>query len=89
MRESPALKLIALLRKAGAEISYHDPHVPELKELGLASVPLEPNGYDGVVIVTDHSSIDYSRLIDDADLIVDLRNATGKAGTASPKVHKL
>jgi UDP-N-acetyl-D-glucosamine dehydrogenase len=89
MRESPALKLIALLRKAGAEISYHDPHVSELKELGLASVPLEPNAYDGVVIVTDHSSIDYGRLIDDADLIVDLRNATGKAGTASPKVHKL
>jgi UDP-N-acetyl-D-glucosamine dehydrogenase len=89
MRESPALKLIQLLRTAGAELSYHDPHVPELPKLGLASVPLDPGAYDAVVIVTDHSSIDYEQLVEDADLIVDLRNATGRAGTASAKVHKL
>jgi len=89
MRESPALKLIRLLRNAGAELFYHDPHVPELPQLGLASVPLEPAAYDAVIIVTDHSSIDYEQLVEDADLVVDLRNATGKAGTASPKVHKL
>ncbi len=89
MRESPALKLIGLLSNAGAELSYHDPHVPELPDLGLASVPLEPQAYDAVVIVTDHSSVDYARLVEDAELVVDLRNATGKAGTASPKVHKL
>ncbi len=55
----------------------------------MSSVPLEPQAYDAVVIVTDHSSVDYGKLVEDAELIVDLRNATGSAGTASPKVHKL
>jgi UDP-N-acetyl-D-glucosamine dehydrogenase len=89
MRESPALKLIELLHNAGAEVAYHDPHVPELPEYGLLSVPLEPGAYDCVTIVTAHSSIDYSRVVEDAPIVVDLRNATGKAGLASPKVWKL
>jgi len=91
MRESPALKLISLLQNAGAEVSYHDPHVRSFNEHGLAltSVPLEPAAYDCVVITTDHSSIDYAQLVDDAGLIVDLRNATGAKGTASEKVFKL
>ena len=61
VRESPALKLIELLRNAGADVEYHDPHVPSVPELGLESVPLEPEEYDCVVIVTDHSAIDYER----------------------------
>jgi UDP-N-acetyl-D-glucosamine dehydrogenase len=89
MRESPALKLIGLLQNAGAEIAYHDPHVPELPELGLRSHPLEPAAHDCVVIVTAHSSIDYERLVEEAGLVVDLRNATGKAGAANGKVWKL
>jgi UDP-N-acetyl-D-glucosamine dehydrogenase len=91
MRESPALKLIALLQNAGSDVSYHDPHVPQFDEHGLAmsSAPLEPGAYDCVVIVTDHSSIDYERLVDDAQLVVDLRNATGRKGTESEKVFKL
>jgi UDP-N-acetyl-D-glucosamine dehydrogenase len=91
MRESPALKLISLLRNAGAEVSYHDPHVPRFSEHGLTmdSVPLDPSAYDCVVIVTDHHSIDYDKLVDDASLIVDLRNATGEKGVASDKVFKL
>ena len=89
MRESPALKLIDLLRNAGAEISYHDPHVPELPAYGLSSVELDPAAYDCVTIVTAHSSIDYARLVEEAPIVVDLRNATGKAGLASPKVWKL
>jgi UDP-N-acetyl-D-glucosamine dehydrogenase len=91
MRESPALKLISLLQNAGAEVSYHDPHVPKFKEHGLemASVPYTPAAYDCVVIVTDHAGIDYAQLVDDAELIVDLRNATGAKGTASDKVFKL
>jgi UDP-N-acetyl-D-glucosamine dehydrogenase len=76
MRESPALKIIELMRNAGAEVSYHDPFVAELPDLGLRSAPLEPKAYDCVVIVTEHSSIDYGRLVDDANLVVDLRNAT-------------
>ena len=89
MRESPALKVIELLRTAGAEISYHDPHVPELRELGLRSVELEPAAYDGVVIVTDHSGIDYDALVEQAGVVVDFRNATGEAGAKSEKVWKL
>ena len=91
MRESPALKLISLLQNAGAEVSYHDPHVPQFKEHGLemACVPYAPAAYDCVVIVTDHAEIDYEQLVDDAELVVDLRNATGAKGTASDKVFKL
>jgi len=87
VRESPAVKLIELLRNAGSEVSYHDPHVPAVS--GLRSVPLEPGAYDAVVIVTAHSSIDYGQLVADARLVVDLRNATGGNGQSSPKVWKL
>jgi UDP-N-acetyl-D-glucosamine dehydrogenase len=91
MRESPALKLISLLANAGADVAYHDPHVPSFKDHGLemTCVVYEPAAYDCVVIVTDHSEIDYDRLVDDASLVVDLRNATGAKGTASEKVFKL
>jgi UDP-N-acetyl-D-glucosamine dehydrogenase len=89
MRESPALKLISLLQAAGSEISYHDPHVPELDEHGLrlSSVALDPGAYDCVVIVTDHSSIDYAQVVEDAKVVVDLRNAT--RGIESDKVFRL
>jgi UDP-N-acetyl-D-glucosamine dehydrogenase len=91
MRESPALKLISLLRNAGADVSYHDPHVPSFAEHGLemSCVAYEPGSYDCVVIVTDHPEIDYDGLVEDAQLVVDLRNATGAKGTASEKVFKL
>ena len=89
MRESPALKLIELLREDGAEVAYHDPHVPALPELGLTSVPLEPERYDCVAIVTAHSSIDYAELVRRAKLVVDFRNATGRNGVGNGKVWKL
>ena len=90
-RESPALKLIGLLRTAGAEVAYHDPHVPSFDEHGVAlsSSPLEPAEYDCVVIVTNHSGVDYAQLVEDANLVIDLRNATGRNGTRSEKVWKL
>ena len=88
-RESPALKLIELLRNAGANVAYHDPHVPELPKFGLSSQPLEPDGYDCVTIVTAHSSVDYEKLVDDANLVVDFRNATGRNGSGNGKVWKL
>jgi UDP-N-acetyl-D-glucosamine dehydrogenase len=88
-RESPALKLIELLRNAGADIAYHDPFVPELPEVGLTSVDLDPTTHDCVVIVTAHSKIDYADVVDRAHVVVDLRNATGDAGRASPKVWSL
>jgi UDP-N-acetyl-D-glucosamine dehydrogenase len=91
MRESPALKLISLLSNAGADVAYHDPHVPSFEEHGLrmSSAAYEPAAYDCVVIATDHHSIDYEQLVDDASLVVDMRNATGAKGTASDKVFKL
>jgi UDP-N-acetyl-D-glucosamine dehydrogenase len=91
MRESPAVKLISLLSNAGADVAYHDPHVPHFAEHGLdmKSVAYEPTAYDCVVIATDHGSIDYDALVDEAELIVDLRNATGDKGTKSAKVFKL
>jgi len=87
VRESPAEKLLRLLRTAGADVSYHDPHVPEFD--GLNSVPFEPEAYDCVTIVTAHSAIDYEALVDQARLVVDLRNATGAKGSASARVYKL
>jgi UDP-N-acetyl-D-glucosamine dehydrogenase len=87
VRESPAEKLLELLRTAGADVSYHDPYVAEFD--GLRSSPLDAKAYDCVAIVTAHSSIDYEQLIDDASVVVDLRNATGAKGTASDKVFKL
>jgi UDP-N-acetyl-D-glucosamine dehydrogenase len=91
MRESPAVKLIELLVNAGADVSYHDPFVASFAEHGieLSSVPLEPGRYDAVVIATAHTSIDYAWLADEAGLIVDLRNAMGRAGIEGEKVWKL
>jgi UDP-N-acetyl-D-glucosamine dehydrogenase len=90
-RESPAVKLIALLEAAGADVAYHDPHVASFRDNGLSmsSSALDPGSYDCVVIVTDHSGIDYERLVDEANLVVDLRNATGANGKGSDKVWKL
>jgi UDP-N-acetyl-D-glucosamine dehydrogenase len=91
MRESPAVKLISLLENAGADVAYHDPYVPSFEENGLAlsSSPLEPSAYDCVVVVTNHSGIDYDALVEDSALVVDLRNATGANGRNSEKVWKL
>jgi UDP-N-acetyl-D-glucosamine dehydrogenase len=87
VRESPAEKIIQLLQKAGADVSYHDPHVAEFD--GLRSADYEPESYDGVVIVTAHSAIDYDDLVDRAQIVVDLRNATGRNGAGNGKVWKL
>jgi UDP-N-acetyl-D-glucosamine dehydrogenase len=89
MRESPALKLIELLQTAGAHVSYHDEHVPELRDFDLTSVPLEPAKFDCLAIVTDHKGIDYQALVDGDTVIVDFRNATGAKGRASDRVWKL
>src|SRR5438874_2386215 len=87
VRESPAEKVIRLLHKTGAEVAYHDPHVAEFD--GLRSVDYSPERYDCGVIVTAHTSIDYGDLVERAQLVVDLRNATGRNGTGNGKVWKL
>jgi len=87
VRESPAKKIVELLNKAGAEVSYHDPHVEEFD--GMRCVDYAPESFDCVVIVTAHSSIDYADLVERAQVVVDLRNATGRNGTGNGKVWKL
>jgi len=84
LRESPALKLIELLRERGAEVVYHDPFVPDLGEEGLdlGSAPLTDEllaGADIVCVVTAHSGIDYARVAGRAQLVLDLRNAVPAA----------
>ncbi len=85
-RETPAEKLIHLLRNAGADVAYHDPFVPEFD--GMTSVALEPEAYDCIAIVTNHSQIDYGDLVQRGKVIVDFRNAT-KGHEVDGKVWKL
>jgi UDP-N-acetyl-D-glucosamine dehydrogenase len=82
LRESPALKIIQLLRNRGGDICFHDPHVPELAEHGLHSTPLEGalEGVDLAVIVTAHPGIDYGAVIERAPLVLDLRGTTRHLG---------
>src|SRR5579863_10096683 len=90
LRESPALTIIELLQKEGAQVSYHDPYFPFIGkgrkyDLQMKRSELQNLGdYDCVVIVTDHSDYDYARIVSDARLVVDTRNAT--KGIKSPKV---
>ncbi|HLG16482.1 MAG TPA: nucleotide sugar dehydrogenase [Blastocatellia bacterium] len=87
VRESPALGIIDQLLHKGAEVSYYDGFIPELQLDGsgsLVSVTLTDEvlaGCDCAVIVTDHSNVDYSRVVRLAPLIVDTRNVTRKLGT--------
>jgi UDP-N-acetyl-D-glucosamine dehydrogenase len=82
LRESPALKILAELRRLGAEVIYHDPHVPELADAGLRSVELDralADGVDAAVIVTAHPSVDHGAVLERAPVLVDLRGATRDA----------
>ncbi len=81
VRESPALDILRLLEADGARVAYHDPYVPRVEEDGSAweSVNLDDRALeeaDAVVIVTDHSSFDYQRILTRARVLVDARNAT-------------
>ena len=89
MRESPALKIIHLLRDLGADVSYHDPHVPELIDLELSSAPLEESlaAADLVCIVTAHPSIDYGDVVERSSLVLDFRGVT--RGIESEKLVRL
>jgi UDP-N-acetyl-D-glucosamine dehydrogenase len=88
VRESPALKIISLLRELGAEIRYHDAHVPALPDYGLASLPLEQalSDADLALIVTAHPGVDYELVSRRARLVVDLRGVT-RSSTAGNVVR--
>jgi UDP-N-acetyl-D-glucosamine dehydrogenase len=78
MREAPALKIAHLLRELGAEVSFHDPHVPEARELGLTSADLDSElaACDIACVITAHPEIDYARVVSEAALVIDFRGAT-------------
>jgi UDP-N-acetyl-D-glucosamine dehydrogenase len=85
VRESPALKIILLLKELGAEVLYHDPHVPSLPEFGLASVPFDEvlADTDLALIVTAHPSVDHELIARRARLVLDLRGVTRASSSAN------
>lgn len=97
MRESPALKLISMLKDRGAQLAFHDPYVPVIpmtrehpEFAGLTSIPLTEEALakaDAVLIVTDHDALDYGFVVRHARLVVDSRNAT-RAVAARDKIVK-
>jgi UDP-N-acetyl-D-glucosamine dehydrogenase len=89
IRESPALKIVKLLQELGGDVSYHDPYVPELAELGLGSAELGEALWstDLAAIVTAHPSVDYGEVVSTAPLVVDFRGAT--RGIEAPNLVRL
>jgi UDP-N-acetyl-D-glucosamine dehydrogenase len=82
LRESPSLTIIELLREKGAEVSYNDPFFARVGrgrhyDLNMENTPLDNLGqYDAVLIVTDHSSYEFRKIVEEANVVIDTRNAT-------------
>ncbi len=78
LRQSPALKILRLLGQSGADLAYHDPHVPHLAEAGLSCTALDEalEGADLVVIVTAHPEVDYRYVVAESRLVLDFRGVT-------------
>ncbi len=95
IRESPAVKIITMLQDKGAVVAYHDPYIPEIKGLrqypglrmeSVAFTEETMQGRDCLLIITNHSCIDYSRIVENSPLIIDTRNAL--QGFNSSKIIK-
>ena len=94
LRESPALEILDLLMRKGAEVSYHDPYCPEIRDDGHTpagavgrSIALTDDALrdaDAVIVVTDHSNIDYERVGRLAQVLIDTRNACRGRTAPSP-----
>ncbi len=96
VRESPALDVIALLKRKGAIVEYHDPYIPHIhheyegwKMDSIADVMSAVADADAVIIVTNHKVYDYPAIIKAAKFVFDSRNATGKLGKESENVERL
>jgi UDP-N-acetyl-D-glucosamine dehydrogenase len=91
VRESPAVDIIAFLERLGALVSYSDPHVARLDvasgTLVSQDLDLAAAESDCVVIITNHSGVDYGRLVEIAALVIDTRNCL--KGNSSPKIVRL
>jgi UDP-N-acetyl-D-glucosamine dehydrogenase len=97
VRESPALKIMELLSKNGAILKYHDPYIPDIEPHGgitfaLTSLDMtdeQLKAADCVLILTDHSVIDYERVVQNAKLVIDTRNATKNVKHNRGKIVKI
>ncbi len=95
LRESPALDIYTLLEQKGAHVLYHDPHCPTFRDEKSNTVPSQEltaeliRKVDAVVITTDHSTIDYQFIVDEARLVIDSRNATKHLKNTDNKVLRL
>ena len=95
-RESPAFAVLEMLQARGAEVCYHDPHVPTLPRMRHHRLRLDSQaltadfleGQDCVVIVTDHTSCDYDAVVRHARLVVDTRNATAGCAAEGARIVK-
>lgn len=98
-RESPALKILPLLKKMGADIFYHDPyvkeitlhHCPETHDTHLKSIELnydDLKSYDAVVILTDHSVYDWKKIVAHSQLVIDTRNAVAHVKGSKKNIVK-
>jgi UDP-N-acetyl-D-glucosamine dehydrogenase len=96
-RESPSFELIKGLLRQGAVVTYSDPHIPRLPKMRGHTLPemesceLSPNylaTQDCVIIATDHSSFDYSQIVEHSRLIIDTRNATRAVSKGREKIVK-
>ena len=96
MRESPSLRLIELFRELGAEVDYSDPYVAKLQKtrkynFEMVSVPLNSitiSSYDAVILSTNHDSFNYQEIADNAQIIIDTRNAFKNVNVSSGKYFK-
>jgi UDP-N-acetyl-D-glucosamine dehydrogenase len=96
VRESPALDVIGLLRKKGAEVEYHDPYITHIHHEyegwqmdSIKDLMKAVKASDVVVIVTDHKSYDYRSILAAAKFVFDSRNALGELARDNPKVERL
>ncbi len=96
MRESPALDVIGLLQKKGAQVDYHDPYIPHIHHEydgwqmdSVKDVMQAVREADAVVIVTNHKAYDYAAIVNEAKFVFDTRNATAKIAKGNEKVVKL
>jgi UDP-N-acetyl-D-glucosamine dehydrogenase len=96
IRESPSLRLMEMIEARGATADFHDPHVAQIDNTrehptlnfrhGVAWDPVEIAAYDAVLIATDHDDVDYAELVAHARLVIDTRNACGKAGVTGGNI---
>ncbi|RPH59518.1 MAG: nucleotide sugar dehydrogenase [Chloroflexi bacterium] len=98
VRESPAFDVIALMKKKGALVEYHDPYIPhihhehegwKMDSIADADLMQAVKSADAVVVITNHKSYDYKTIVDAASFVFDSRNALGKLGKESEKVVRL